>query len=302
MSDIFRVLLTDEEVEHFVAGVLKISKTKDKRRAINKIAEAERNISSYKYYSTLTHRENRDFEWRDEEKRESLRNRIIEELFTLPRLKDDDSIKIGHGGALPKSKVQAERKLIYIIGPPAAGKSGIASKIADLYGAVLLDSDYAKRKLPEYTNQIGAASLVHEESSDLIFNTNKDSLVSRCLENGYNIVIPKIGDDIQSIIEFCKKIAVVKYKVYLVSVDLDRQKATERAYHRYLKTGRYVPLSMIFDKYSNQPTLNYFYLKQRNSELFSGFAQFSTDVPLGTPPICCESIDMDELKMISWRD
>lgn len=272
------------------------------KNLINKIAEAERNISSYKFYPTSTHRDNRDFEWRDDEKREQLRNRIISELFKLPRLENDDCIKLGHGGALPKTKVLSERKVVYIIGPPAAGKSGIASKIADLYGAVLLDSDYAKRKLPEYTNQIGAASLVHEESSELIFNTKKDSLVSRCLSNGYNVVIPKIGDDIDSIIDFCEKISAINYSVFLVSVDLDRQLATRRAFQRYLETGRYVPLSMIFDKYSNQPTLNYFYLKQRHYGLFSGFAQFSTEVPKGTPPIITETINMEELKSISWRN
>ena len=167
---------------------------------------------------------------------------------------------------------------------------------------MLLDSDFAKRKLPEYCNQIGAASLVHEESSEIIFNTKKDSLMSRCLTSKYNIVIPKIGDNIDGIISFCKDMSHSGYKIFLVSVDLDRQEATKRAYYRYKKSGRYVPLSLIFDKYGNQPTLNYFRLKQLHFSLFCGFAQFSTSVPIGASPLCFETINMNELERIKWEN
>ena len=110
MDNICRILLTDEEVEHFVTGILEIRDTRQKRKAINQITAAERNISTYDNYQTLLHRENRDFEWRDEQKRELLRSQIIEELFTLMRLDDDDKIKLGRGGALPKTQVKSEKK------------------------------------------------------------------------------------------------------------------------------------------------------------------------------------------------
>ncbi|MFT4145243.1 MAG: hypothetical protein QM644_12375 [Mobilitalea sp.] len=46
--------------------------------------------------------------------------------------------------------------------------------------------------MPEYTNQIGSASLVHDESSALIFDLEDGNLLGYCVERNYNIVIPKI--------------------------------------------------------------------------------------------------------------
>ena len=301
MGDICRVLHTDLEVERFVDGVLNICGNDQKREAINSITAAERNIVSYSEYSTWIHRDDRDFEWREDAKRKTLRAQIVEELYTQKRLDDDDNIELGQGGAAPQTVPKKEKKAIYLIGPPASGKSTIASIIADIYGAYIIDSDYAKRKLPEYNNQIGGASLVHEESSHLVFDTNSDSLLYRCLEEGNNIIVPKIGDTIESIIKFADDFKSIGYSVYLISIDLDRQKATQRAYYRYKDTSRYVPLSLIFDKFSNQPTLNYFKVKQRYKSLFAGFAQISTDVPKDTPAKPIEIENMDEISDIEWR-
>lgn len=193
------------------------------------------------------------------------------------------------------------KKAFYVIGSPASGKSTISSIIADVYGAYIVDSDFAKRKLPEYTNQIGSASLVHDESSHLVFDTKIDSLLSRCFEHGNNIVVPKIGDNLDGILKFEEILTEIGYKVYLISIDLDRQKATQRAYNRYVSTKRYVPLSLIFDQYGNQPTLNYFKIKQLYRSRFEGFAQISTDVPFRTPAKTLEIENMNELIDINWR-
>lgn len=298
MNSYCRVLKTDMEVEPFVDGILKIEGEDYKREAINNIAAAERNLILYDSAPTLTHRDCRDFKYRDNATRESLRIRIVEELEKFERPDIDDMIALGTGGAKPQTKVCAKKKLYYIVGPPASGKSTIANKIADATGSYILDSDYAKRKLPEYTNQIGAASLVHEESDALIFNYPSKNLLDCCIRNEYNIIIPKIGHNIQKIIDFCKKMKLIGYSPYLISVDLDREKATQRAYTRYVETHRYVPLSLIFDGYGNQPTLNYFKLKQRNDGLFDGFAQITTDVPKGANPILLEQKNLLSLKKI----
>lgn len=93
-----------------------------------------------------------------------------------------------------------------------------------------MDSDFAKRKLPEYSNQIGGATLVHDEFDVLIFSYNKGNLLDFCIQNGYNMVILKIGRNIQNIAEFCSKLKDIDFKPYLISVDLDREKAVQRAY------------------------------------------------------------------------
>lgn len=299
MNSYCRTLITDEEVEYFVDNILKLSSNKkNKRAAINSITAAERNIRDYNYYSTLTHTDNRDFEYRDEGVRIKLRKQILDELIQFKRLENEDNIKLRRGGAAPDSQVKAEKRAFYIIGPPASGKSYIANKIADNFSAYILDSDYAKRKLPEYKNQIGAASLIHEESDAIIFNYSKGNLLNYCINHKYNMVIPKIGHNSESIYEFCKTLKEIGYDVYLISVELDRVKATQRAYNRYKKTKRYVPLSLIFDGYGNQPTLNYFKLKQLKKDVFSGFAQISTDVKLGDPSTLIEQESLSVFQTI----
>lgn len=296
-----RNLESDMEIEYFVDGILKIKDKKEKRKAINSIAAAERNIKGYKYVPTLTHRDNRDFEFRDETKRNDLRNTIISELINFIRLDNDDKIKLGSGGAKPKTTPLKEKKAFYVMGPPASGKSLIANTLADAYGAYILDSDYAKRKLPEYTNQIGAASLVHEESDALVFNYNHQSLQDMCIENSYNIIIPKIGHNMQKVINYCSMLREIGYSVYLISVDLDRKKATQRAYNRFKKSHRYVPLSLILDGYGNEPTLNYFKIKEYHSEIFNGFAQISTDVPINSTPILLAQSNLEKLNTLFRR-
>lgn len=293
-----RELNTDIEVELFVDGILKISNITSKREAINNITAAERNIKDYSYVPTFTHRDNRDFEYREEHIREELRKKIVDDLINKGRLDNDDEMDMDRGGALPKTELRKEKKAFYIIGPPASGKSGVANKIADAVGAYILDSDYAKRKLPEYNNQIGSASLVHEESDALIFNYENGNLLRYCIQNECNIVIPKIGHEKESICKFCRELNEVGYQVYLISVDLDRIKATQRAYYRYRETKRYVPLSLIFDGYGNQPTLNYFKIKQGEEKIFSGFAQISTDVQIGKMPVLSEQENLTVLKSL----
>ena len=178
--------------------------------------------------------------------------------------------------------------MFYLIGPPAAGKSTIANNIADIAGAYILDSDYAKRKLPEYNNQISAASLVHEESDVLVFSYGKYNLLEYCIKKGYNMVVPKIGHNKESIIKFAEQLKQFGYSVFLISIELDRVKATQRAYNRFRSSGRYVPLSLVFDCYANDPTLNYFKIQQLDYNVFDGYAQISTDVQKGELPILLE--------------
>lgn len=298
MNPYCRLLNKDIDIERFVDGILMINGMESKRIAINKIAVAERILNGYDYACTLSNEDYRDFQYFDERVRETLRMQIVQELEALERLDSDDSITLGTGGAKPKTRINAQKKLYYIVGPPASGKSTVANKIADATGSYILDSDYAKRKFPEYENRIGGATLVHEESDKLIFSYENGNLLDYCIKNEYNIIIPKIGHNIQIIREFCQKMKQIGYEPYLISVDLDRVKATQRAYTRYVETNIYVPLSLIFDGYGNQSTLNYFKLKQQNNNLFNGFAQITTDVPKGVTPILLEQKNLAQLKKI----
>lgn len=299
MPDVSRPLVSNVQIEPFVKSILNISDKSAKKDAIKIIGEAERNCFFYKSSSTLHNVDNRDFEYRTTEQREQLWKVILNDLKYQTRLTNDDDIKLGIGGAKPQTEVRANSLLFYIIGLPASGKSGISNVIADYYGAYILDSDYAKRKLPEFAEN-GGASLVHEESDEIVFNNKNDNLLMYCLENHYNIVVPKIGHNKHGISDFCQKINNFGYTVNLISVDLDRYLATQRAYYRFMYTQRYIPLSLIFDVYSNQPSLNYFKIKQKNPSYINGYAQISTDVPKGSKPILLEEQNLQDFGKIFW--
>ena len=232
-----------------------------------------------------------------ERERWKLRSTIVDELANFSRLPSDDDICLGKGGGLPAATINNERQAYLITGLPASGKSSVSNKIAEAFGAVILDSDYAKRKLPEY-EEFGA-SIVHEESNALILGSANmidkprdfRTLLELASYSGSNIVIPKIGhskDSTRQLAETLKNL--YGYKVHLTLVSLDRQIAVTRAILRFVTTKRYVPLSMIFDDYSNEPTNTYNHLKRENSNLFQSFGIINTNVPLGKSVLNLECV------------
>lgn len=218
--------------------------------------------------------------------RRRLREKIYKELIQKSRPEQDDDITLGLGGALPRTEVKKERNAFYVIGLPASGKSEVSNLLSDQFGAIILDSDFAKRKFPEYVAEYGA-SVVHAESSVVTFGGKEEfaaepSVLQYAVENGCNIVVPKIGNDKTAVLQFAKGLSDVGYTVHLVLVRLDREKATQRALFRYHSTKRYVPLQLIFDVYGNDPTIVFYdlvLLDEKN--VFSSYTMLSSDVPKG---------------------
>ena len=300
-NDYSRPLYENPWTEYFLINVLEInSRDPGFSNIVNKIVSAEIKMDKTKKRSTLFHESYRDHKYRDDFDRKELRELIVKELLTIPRNEEDEDIKLGNGGALPLNGiVKSEYKAYIVIGPPASGKSSISNLISDYIGAVILDSDYAKRKLPEFSQDNGA-SLVHEESAALIFGDIRVSdqfteLYKICVSMGYNIIIPKIGHDVNSIQKLREKISSDGYELHLVLVSLDRKKATLRALIRFLETGRYVPLSLIFDGYSNDPVLTYYRLRKENT--FKSFLKISTDVNKGDKPIIIDKFGDNPLNI-----
>jgi hypothetical protein len=280
-------------VQHFLESVLQY-KNEQNSDLIDKISKAEESLTpSKKDHPTLTHTEHRSRKYKDDLDRWALRKQIVNELLTLKRLSDDDEICLGNGGALPKGELRAEKQAFIIIGLPASGKSSIASRIADEYGAIVIDSDFAKRKLPEYKD---SASLVHEESSAITVGFGSvsppdkiQSLYEECLQKGYNVVIPKIGNTVSGILKIAKPLKDDQnYDVHLILISLLKREATIRAMLRFCKSERYVPLSLIFDGYGNDPCLCYYFLRCKYAHVFKSFGAISTDVPEGEAPYCTD--------------
>lgn len=273
-KNLARPLHTDAAIDTFLHDCL------DVRRALtvgagNKfepsdvsrlIRDAEHSVNGVVNETTLNNDSCRDARYRTQRDRENLRARIIEELSTLPRLDDDEEIKLGTGGAKPRDgDPRPERNAYIVTGLPASGKSTLVNKIADDLGAMIVDSDYAKRKFPEFQSLAGA-QLVHEESAMIVEGGEDEdgdeeeapSLIGYCIARGFNIVMPKIGHDPRSLIKLRDALRAGGYTVHLTAVVLHRRDATLRAVHRFLETKRYVPLGRIFDIYANDPALTYY--------------------------------------------
>ena len=282
---IIRPLNDTNFVEHFVKGVLGFRKDREIGTAIDSIVTAEMCISEIGSRSTSRNTEFRDFRYSTDEKRVELQKQILSELISYDRIPDDERIRLGKGGAKPLT-VKREKQAIIITGLPASGKSGVASKIADNYGAYIIDSDYAKRKFPEFSKQYGA-SLVHEESKLITVTDESFNLLDYCITQGYNIVYPIIGHNAEALLRYANNFKSKGYATHLLLVSLDRKKAVVRAYKRFIKTKRYVPLGLLFDEYGNEPTLAYYRIK--NNKAFKSYGKVSSDVAFGKEPIYVES-------------
>lgn len=285
-----RPLNNFELVEHFLENALDYDiEDNENYEIIPKIVSTELNIENFdESLISLYSKSYRVLPYRKETYRRKLHDQIVSELLVEKRLDNDDEIKLGKGGAFPEQGLKTSSDAYIIIGLPASGKSGISNTIADNYGAVILDSDYAKRKIPEFNALPFGATLVHEESDRIIFGENNSSkfksLFDYCRELKANIVIPKIGSNYQSVKDLIILLKKNEYKVHLTLVELDRIKATQRALIRFKETERYVPLGLIFDTYGNNSTIAFYKIITHNSDLLDSYGIISTDVKRGENP------------------
>lgn len=289
-----------DTVELFEDFLYKVLKTEYGVECIaEKLIQVEMSLANFEGKPTITHKDYRTREYRDSAKREELRNQILAELIEYERIDCDDDIRLGLGGAKPKEP-KAEQVAYIVSGAPASGKSSISDELSSRAGAYILDSDYAKRKIPEYAKYDGGASLVHEESSKIVFG-NKDSLLEYCIYSKYNLVIPLVGRTQESVESIRERLSKAGYKIHFINVALDRYDCTCRAYQRFLDSNRYVPLSYVFDEVGNEPELVYFRLRRESSTKYESFSQLSTKVARGEKPIILEASENSPYRLTGGK-
>ncbi|NHZ95078.1 zeta toxin family protein [Massilia sp. CCM 8734] len=227
-----------------------------------RVRDAQSAVESAQADSTMASKRNRVPPYRSDVARDLLHQQIIDELITYETLESDEQIRLGYGGAKPCGRQAEPGACAYLVtGLPASGKSALVSVISNRLGAMVLDSDFAKRKLPEFAHALAGPMLVHEESRMLIFatsNSDTPSLSEYCTSNKLNVVVPLIGNNEGRLKAVRQSFLVHGYQVHLTTMLLDRAQATRQALLRFLDTGRYIPPSMIFDGYANDPVLNYY--------------------------------------------
>lgn len=269
MSAIFARPLHDNELTSvFLKKVLGYRDCPETGDLAIKVTKAELLLDTMISRDTLKGASYRHPSYSKDESRVSLRQEIFEELIAMGRPGSDDEVAKGIGGIAPPEGVDicADKQAFILIGLPASGKSSVSNRIADKYGAFIVDSDFAKRKFPEFKDEYGAA-LVHEESTLVTFGSEdkafseEPNVIGFCTAQGINMVIPKIGAKAESIRNLRNTLIEKGYSVHLTLVKADRLCATKRALTRFEKTSRYVPISLIFDGYSNDPILTYYYTR-----------------------------------------
>lgn len=280
------------QIRRFLCKTLGIELAANDNNTVYQILNAERVIEKLNSYSTQNNMRLRVSNFSKNSVREKLRDKVLKELIDLTQLENDDCIRLGEGGARPKETVSDA--IAYIIsGAPASGKSNIAKQLAQVNGAYILDSDYAKRKFPEFRRCAAGATLVHEESDKIIFSSEK-GLFEWCVYMRHNIVIPVVGKSFNSVKTILERLIDSGYQIHVINVVLDRKLCTIRAYERFCETKRYVPLSYVFDEVGNEPERVYFLIKRE----FSGhpqivsFTQLSTAVEIDCPPTLVETTEL----------
>lgn len=211
--------------------------------------------------------------------RQKLRSEVLERLY---RRGSYSSEAVGEDKYV--GEVARERRADIVIGAPAAGKSSVlVDPLSEQHKSRVIDSDDAKKLLPEYDEGKGAGN-VHRESSMI-----RDVLKQRAMDRGENIVWPTVGDKLDKLLSSIQEFRDNGYSVYLHLNELSAGKATGRALGRYLSEGRFVDPEIVL-KVGDKPTQNYNYIRQQEG-LIDGYSHYSNDVPRGEKPILYEAGD-----------
>lgn len=208
--------------------------------------------------------------------RQKLRSGVLEQLYQRGSYSSETHDYTG--------EIAQERRADIVIGAPAAGKSSVlVDPLSEQHKSRVIDSDDAKKLLPEYDDGKGAGN-VHRESSNI-----RDDLKQAAMSRGENIVWPTVGDKLDKLLSSIQEFRDNGYSVYLHLNELSAGKATGRALGRYLSTGRFVDPEVVL-KVGDKPTQNYNYIRQQEG-LIDGYSHYSNDVPRGERPILYEAGD-----------
>ena len=161
--------------------------------------------------------------------RKQVHQQIIDDLFT--------GVKCVKSGKQPIA--------IFTGGSPASGKSTFINKKAKYLKSdniFHLDADEIRSKLPEYNGW--NANSTHLETSDIV-NQILDQIGSEKCR--YDFVYDGTMNKAKKYFPLIKKVKELGYKVYIIFMDIPYTEAKRRALERYQKTGRYVPMEVIDD-------------------------------------------------------
>jgi hypothetical protein len=168
---------------------------------------------------------------------------------------------------------QQNRLAVIVLGAPASGKSTLSEKFAHDMRAAIVDSDDAKKAIPEFNGGIGSGAVQNESSAI------GQEVLKKLTADGTNIVIPRVGTDVADIRSRVQELRGRGYSVALAYVDVAKDTAYRRMIGRFLNTGRIIPADY-FDQVGKLPRETYLVLKEEGH--FYDTAQFDANGPQGT--------------------
>ena len=167
------------------------------------------------------------------------------------------------------AKASPEKTAVFVIGPPAAGKSSISNPIARKLHATIIDPDEAKKMLPEYAGGVGA-NAVHRESVSLA-----EMMQELAIAEGDNLVIPQVGHNAEKMRAKIKRLQDAGYKVQLLDVAVPAEEAAIRMFRRFGATGRILPVEKL-NAVGDNPSKTYDLLKEEG--VADGYARIDNSV------------------------
>ena len=167
------------------------------------------------------------------------------------------------------AKASPEKTAIFVIGPPASGKSSISNPIARKYNATIIDPDEAKKILPEYAGGVGA-NAVHKESQAVT-----SMMQELAVAEGDNLVIPTVGEDADKLRAKIQRLRDAGYRVELVDVAVPAEDAAIRMFRRFGATGRIIPVEKL-NSVGDNPSRTYDLLKEEG--VADGYARIDNSV------------------------
>lgn len=177
-----------------------------------------------------------------------------------------------------KGAKKQEKQAYLIIGLPASGKSSMANPLETETGSLIIDSDMAKERLPEFIESNGQrADQVHLESQII-----SEEVLKIAIQNGDNMILPIVGKSEKSIMSKYDRLKAAGYDVHLRLVDLPIEKTIERAVNRFRETGRLVPIDYITNEVGYRSVQNYVIMEKKG--IFASYEAISTDVKYGEKP------------------
>ena len=170
----------------------------------------------------------------------------------------EDAKRLGYedDGKVYPGQIEQGRRATIMLGPPASGKSYFANKVAQARSAAIIDSDEAKKVLPEFQGGIGA-NAVHAESTTLA-----ELVMRQATTNGDNIVIPRTGRTTAEIQTTIDGLRTMGYEVDIILMQVSGDTAYRRMIGRFIGTGRLIPPDYI-RAVGDNPQLTYNAIKTK---------------------------------------